>query len=161
MLAWSACAAVFCTGRLAFGALDTSAATTLTLNRNNTGGYVSSLTNAAHWTANAGGTATAPQLMDADISANPDAAGYDYYVGNNYSLRTFKIDDAVSPYAGKLITFGGRSLHVGPGVFLREVPLARGGTAFPRRFKNIPVHALRAHQLHDHGGILRQQAILG
>ena len=101
----------------AFGALDTSAATTLILNRNNTGGYVSSLTNAAHWTANAGGTATAPQLMDADVSPNPDAAGYDYYVGNNYSLRTFKIDDAVSPYADKLITFGGRSLHVGPGVF--------------------------------------------
>ena len=117
MLIWIACAAVCCTGRLAFGALDTSAATTLTLNRNNTGGYISSLTNASHWTANAGGTATAPQLMDADISANPDAAGYDYYVGNNYSLRTFKIDDAVSPYAGKLITFGGRSLHIGPGVF--------------------------------------------
>ena len=117
MLIWIACAAVCCTGRLAFGALDTSAATTLTMNRNNTGGYVSSLTNAAHWTANAGGTATAPQLMDADISANPDAAGYDYYVGNNYSLRTFKIDESVSPYAGKLITFGGRSLHVGPGAF--------------------------------------------
>ncbi len=117
MLIWIACAAVCCTGRLAFGALDTSAATTLTLNRNNTGGYLSSLTNAAHWTANAGGTATAPQLMDADISANPDAAGYDYYVGNGYNLRTFKIDEATSPYAGKLITFGGRSLHVGPGVF--------------------------------------------
>ena len=101
----------------AVGAIDTTAATTLILNRNNTGGYLSSLTNAANWTANAGGTATAPQLMDADISANPDATGYDYYVGNNYSLRTFKIDDAVSPYAGKLITFGGRSLHVGPGAF--------------------------------------------
>jgi len=116
MLIWIACAAVCCTGKLAFGALDTSAATTLTLNRNNTGGYLSSLTNAANWTANAGGTATAPQLMDADISANPDAAGYDYYVGNGYNLRTFKIDETVSPYAGKLITFGGRSLHVS-GVF--------------------------------------------
>ena len=101
----------------AVGALDTTAATTLTLNYNNNGGYVSSLTNASHWTANAGGTATAPQLMDADVSPNPDAAGYDYYVGNNYSLRTFKIDAATSPYADKLITFGGRSLHVGPGAF--------------------------------------------
>ena len=90
----------------AVGALDTTASTTLTLNRNNTGGYLSSLTNAANWTANAGGTATAPQLMDADISANSDAAGYDYYVGNGYGLRTFKIDETVSPYAGKLITFG-------------------------------------------------------
>ena len=116
MLIWIVCAAVCCTGKLAFGALDTTATTTLTLNRNNNGGYLSSLTNATHWTANAGGTATAPQLMDADVSANPDAAGYDYYVGNGYNLRTFKIDESVSPYAGKLITFGGRSLHVG-GVF--------------------------------------------
>ena len=99
MLVWSVCAAACCTGRLAFGALDTTAATTLTLNHNNNGGYLSSLTNAAHWTANAGGTATAPQLMDADISPNPDAAGYDYYVGNGYNLRTFKIDAATSPYA--------------------------------------------------------------
>jgi hypothetical protein len=101
---------------LAFGALDTSAATTLTLNRNNTGGYLSSLTNASHWTANAGGTATAPQLMDADVSPNPDAAGYDYYIPSGNNLRTFKIDATTSPYADKLITFGGRSLHVS-GVF--------------------------------------------
>ena len=99
----------------AVGALDTTASTTLTLNRNNNGGYLSSLTNATHWTANAGGTATAPQLMDADISANPDAAGYDYYIPSGYSLRTFKIDATVSPYADKLITFGGRSLHVSGG----------------------------------------------
>ena len=132
---WIVCAAVCCAGRMAFGALDTSAATTLTLNRNNTGGYLSSLTNAANWTANAGGTATAPQLMDADVSPNPDAAGYDYYVGNNYSLRTFKIDDAVSPYAGKLITFGGRSLHVGPGAFWPACSFEK----FPLRIADLHV----------------------
>ena len=105
-------AAMFIAGTCA--AIDTTAATTLKLNRSNTGGLFSSLTNAPSWTANAGGTATAPQLMDADVSPNTDAAGYDYYVGDGKNLRTFKIDANVSPYAGKLITFGGRSLHIGP-----------------------------------------------
>ena len=107
------CAAVCCTGSCAFAAIDTTAATTLKLNHSNTGGYLSALTNKNHWVANAGGTAVAPQLMDADISPNPDAAGYDYYVGDGKSLRTFKID-GTSPYKDKLITFGGRSLHIGP-----------------------------------------------
>ena len=108
------CAAACCTAHVAFGAIDTTAATTLKLNRSNTGGEFSSLTNKPSWTANAGGTAVAPQLMDADISPNPDAGGYDYYVGDGKNLRTFKLDVTVSPYADKLITFGGRSLHIGP-----------------------------------------------
>ena len=109
-------AAMFIAGTCA--AIDTTAATTLKLNRTNNGGTFSSLTNTPSWTANAGGTAVAPQLMDADVSPHPDASGYDYYVGDGKNLRTFKIDANVSPYAGKLITFGGRSLHIGPtGVF--------------------------------------------
>ena len=107
MAVWGLCAAVCCTGSCAFAAIDTTAATTLKLNHSNTGGYLSALTNKNHWVANAGGTAVAPQLMDADISPNPDAAGYDYYVGDGKSLRTFKID-GTSPYKDKLITFGGR-----------------------------------------------------
>ena len=111
------CAAVCCTGGGAFAAIDTTAATTLKLNQSNIGGLFSSLTNTPSWTANPGGTAVAPQLTDADVSPHPAASGYDYYVGDGKNLRTFKIDEATSPYAGKLITFGGRSLHVGPGVF--------------------------------------------
>ena len=107
------CAAVCCTESGAFAAIDTTAATTLKLNHSNTGGYLSALTNKNHWVANAGGTAVAPQLMDADISPNAAAAGYDYYVGDGKNLRTFKID-GTSPYKDKLITFGGRSLHIGP-----------------------------------------------
>ena len=106
-------AAMFIAGA-ACAAIDTTAATTLKLNRTNNGGTFSSLTNAPSWTANAGGTAVAPQQMNADVSPHPDAGGYDYYVGDGKSLRTFKIDASVSPYKGKLITFGGRSLHIGP-----------------------------------------------
>lgn len=113
MVVWGLCAAVCCTGGGAFALIDTTAATTLKLNHSNTGGYLSALTNKNHWVANAGGTAVAPQLMDADISPNAAAAGYDYYVGDEKSLRTFKID-GTSPYKDKLITFGGRSLHIGP-----------------------------------------------
>ena len=82
MVVWGLCAAVCCTGGGAFAMIDTTAATTLKLNRSNTGGTFSSLTNAPSWTANAGGTAVEPQLMDADVSPHPDAAGYDYYVGD-------------------------------------------------------------------------------
>ena len=136
------CAAVCCTESGAFAAIDTTAATTLKLNRSNTGGTFSSLTNAPSWTANAGGTAVAPQLMDADISPNAAAAGYDYYVGDEKSLRTFKID-GTSPYKDKLITFGGRSLYIGPtGVLWPACTYDK----FPLQIANL--HFLESSKVH-------------